>query len=156
MQNHRNSLCRKQWTIMRKQWTVLINAKNRFFEFSKQIRIYSEHDMQRANFINVKTDFIKGKKKKNRLLWNLNMKKYSDLAFKFWKHNFPNNFWNSGFLQQLSENGGIWPFSPRNLRHKGKKMFSTLSETLQNTHIVFFHYPLRTWLSLVVDFFFLS
>ena len=33
MQNTRNSLCRKQWTIfMRKQWTVLINAENRFYE----------------------------------------------------------------------------------------------------------------------------
>ena len=31
MQNARNSLCRKQWTIfMRKQWIVLLKAKNRF------------------------------------------------------------------------------------------------------------------------------
>ena len=31
MQNARNSLCRKQWTIfMKKQWIVLINAENRF------------------------------------------------------------------------------------------------------------------------------
>ena len=59
MQNARNSLCRKQWTIfMRKQWIVLINAENRFYECSKQIWIYNKHDMQRANFINVETHFI--------------------------------------------------------------------------------------------------
>ena len=39
MQNRRNCLYRKQWTIfMRKQWTVLINAKNRFYECGKQLR----------------------------------------------------------------------------------------------------------------------
>ena len=43
---------------MRKQWTVLINAENKFYECSKQIRIYSKHDVQRENFINVKTDSI--------------------------------------------------------------------------------------------------
>ena len=43
---------------MRKQWTNLINAENRFYECSKQIRIYSKHDVQRANFIKVETDFI--------------------------------------------------------------------------------------------------
>ena len=59
MQNAINSLCRKQWTIfMRKQWTVLLNAKNRFYECSKQIWIYSKHDGQSANFINVEIDFI--------------------------------------------------------------------------------------------------
>ena len=63
MQNARNSLCRKQWTIfIRKQWTTLINAENRFYEYSKQIRIYSKHDVQRANFINVETDFINAEK----------------------------------------------------------------------------------------------
>ena len=63
MQNARNSLCRKQWTIfMRKQWTILINAENRFYECSKQIRIYSKHDVQRANFINVETDFFQCRK----------------------------------------------------------------------------------------------
>ena len=41
---------------MRKQWTVLINAKNRFYECSKQIWIYSKYDVQRENFINVETD----------------------------------------------------------------------------------------------------
>ena len=46
MQNTKNSLCRKQWTIfMRKQWTVLINAENRFYECSKQIWICSKHDV---------------------------------------------------------------------------------------------------------------
>ena len=33
MQNARNSLCRKQWTIfMRKQWIVLVNVENRFYD----------------------------------------------------------------------------------------------------------------------------
>ena len=83
MQNARNSLCRKQCTIfMRKQWTVLINAENKFYECSKQIRIYSKHDVQIENFINVETDFINAEKQ-IRLLWNLNMKKHTDLAFKF-------------------------------------------------------------------------
>ena len=63
MQNCRNSLCRKQWTIfIRKKWTVLINAENRFYEYSKQIRIYSKHDVQRAIFINVEIDFINAEK----------------------------------------------------------------------------------------------
>ena len=63
MQNAGNSLCRKQRTIfMRKRWTVFFNAKNRFYEFSKQIRIYCKHDGQRANFINVETDFINAEK----------------------------------------------------------------------------------------------
>ena len=36
--------------------------KNIFYECSKQIRIYSEHDVQRANFINVETNFINAEK----------------------------------------------------------------------------------------------
>ena len=88
MQNAINSLCRKQWTIfMRKQWLVLINAKDRFYECSKQIRIYSKHDVQRANFINVGWYFINAEKQ-IRSLWNLNMKKHSDLTFKFRKKQF--------------------------------------------------------------------
>ena len=47
---------------MRKQWIVLLNAKNRFYECSKQIWIYSKHDVQRANFINVEIDFINAEK----------------------------------------------------------------------------------------------
>ena len=63
MENARNSLCRKQWTIfIRKKWTVLINAENRFYEYSKQIQIYSKHDGKSANFINVETDFINAEK----------------------------------------------------------------------------------------------
>ena len=63
MQNARNSLCKKQWTIfMWKQWTVLLNAKNRFYECSKQIQIYSKHDGQSANFINVEVNFINAEK----------------------------------------------------------------------------------------------
>ena len=86
MQNARNSLCRKQWTIfMRKQWTVLINAENRFYECNKQIRIYNKHDVQRWNFINVETYFINAEKE-IRLLWNSNLKKHSNLAFKFRNH----------------------------------------------------------------------
>ena len=83
MQNARNRLCRKQRTIfIRKQWTVLINAKNRFYECGKQIWIDSKYDVQRENFINVETDFI-NVEKYIRLLWNSNIKKHSDLAFKF-------------------------------------------------------------------------
>ena len=47
--------------------------------------------MQRENFINVETDFINAEKY-IRLLWNLNMKKHSDLAFKFRKHDFTRCF----------------------------------------------------------------
>ena len=43
--------------FMRKQGTVLINAKNRFCECSKLIWIFSKYDVQRANFVNVETDF---------------------------------------------------------------------------------------------------
>ena len=85
MQNARNSLCRKQSTIfMRKQWTILFNAKNRFYECNKQIQIYSKNDRQSAIFINAETDFIDSEKY-IRLLWNSNMKRYSDLAFRFRK-----------------------------------------------------------------------
>ena len=76
---------------MRKQWTVLLNTKNKFYECSKQIRIYSKHDGQSANLINVETDFINAEKY-IRLLWNSNMKTHSDLAFKFRKHNFTRCF----------------------------------------------------------------
>ena len=63
MQNRRNCLYRKQWTIfMRKQWTILITAENRFYECSKQIQIYSKHDVYRANFINVEIEFINAEK----------------------------------------------------------------------------------------------
>ena len=41
--------------------------------------------MQRANFINVERDFINAEKQIHSL-WNLNMKKHSNLAFKFKKH----------------------------------------------------------------------
>ena len=48
---------------MKKQRIVLFNAKKkRFYECSKQIRIYSRHDAQRANFINVETNFINAEK----------------------------------------------------------------------------------------------
>ena len=40
----------------------LMQKKNRFFECSKHIRIYSKHDGQNANFINVETDFINAEK----------------------------------------------------------------------------------------------
>ena len=72
---------------MRKQWIVLINVEYKFYECSKQIWIHSKHDVQRANFINVEIDFINAQKE-IRLLWNLNMKKHIDLAFKFREHNF--------------------------------------------------------------------
>ena len=92
MQNCRNCLYRKQWAIfMRKQLTVLINAKNRFYECGKQIWMYSKYDVQRENFINVETNFINAEKY-IWLLWNSNMKKHSDLAFKFRIHNFTRFF----------------------------------------------------------------
>ena len=92
MQNARNSLCRKQRTIfLRKQWTVLLNAKNRFYECSKQIRIYSKHNVQSANFINVEIYFL-NTKKQLRSFWNLNIKKHSDLAFKIRKQEFTRCF----------------------------------------------------------------
>ena len=47
--------------------------------------------MRRENFINVETDFINAEKY-IRLLWNLNLKKHSDLAFKFRKHDFTRCF----------------------------------------------------------------
>ena len=85
MQNRRNSLCRKQWTIfMRKQWIISLNAKKKFYECSKQIRLYNEHDVQRANFINVEIYFISAEKQIHSF-WNLNMKKHSDLVFKIRK-----------------------------------------------------------------------
>ena len=40
----------------------LLNAKTRFYECSKQIRIYSKLDVQRANFINVETNLINTEK----------------------------------------------------------------------------------------------
>ena len=53
----------KKWTIFRrKQWIVLLNAKNKFYECSKHIRIYNKYDIHRANFINVETDFINAEK----------------------------------------------------------------------------------------------
>ena len=70
---------------------VLINAENRFYECSKQIWIYSKYDLQRENFINVETDFINAEKY-IQLLWNSNMKKHLDLAFKFRKHDFTRCF----------------------------------------------------------------
>ena len=67
--------------------------KKKIYECSKQIRLYSEHDVQRANFINVEIDFINAKKKKkNCSFWNLNMKKRSDLALKIRKQDFTRCF----------------------------------------------------------------
>ena len=69
---------------MRKQWIVLLNAKNRFYEYSKQIWIYSKYDVQRENFFNVETDFINAEKY-IQLLWNLNMK-----SIEIWRLNLEN------------------------------------------------------------------
>ena len=92
MQNARKCLCRKQGTIfVRKQWTVLTNAENKFHKCSKQIQIYSKHDVQRATFISVETDFINAEES-IQLLWNSTLKKHSDLAYKFRKHDFPRCF----------------------------------------------------------------
>ena len=71
MQNAKNSLCRKQWTI-------LINAKNKFYECSKQIWIYSKYDVQRENFINVETYFINAEK-----IYSIIVKFKHEKTFKF-------------------------------------------------------------------------
>ena len=96
MQNARNSLCRKQWTIfMRKQWTILINAKNIFYKCSKHIWIYSKRDVQRENFINVETDFINAEKYiyyceiqtwKSIQIWCLNLENTISLGV-LWENN---------------------------------------------------------------------
>ena len=71
------------------QFYLMQKKKN--YECSKKIRIYNKHVVQRSNFINVETDFINAEKQ-FRLLWNSNMKKHSDLAFKFRKHDFSRCF----------------------------------------------------------------
>ena len=76
---------------MRKQRTVLLSAKNKFYECSKQLRIYCKHDGQSANFINVETDFINAEKC-IQLLLNSNIKKHSNLAFRFRKNDFTRCF----------------------------------------------------------------
>ena len=48
---------------MRKKWAVLINAEKKFYECSKEIRIYNKNDVQRASFTNAETDFINAEKK---------------------------------------------------------------------------------------------
>ena len=57
----------------------------------EQIRIYSKHVVQRANFVNVETDFNNAEKW-IRLLRNSNMKKRLDLTFRFRKHDFTSCF----------------------------------------------------------------
>ena len=76
---------------MRKQWTVLLNAKKKFYECNKQIRIYNKHDVQRENFINVEIDFINVEKQIHSFR-NLNMKKHSDLVSKIKKQDFTRCF----------------------------------------------------------------
>ena len=43
---------------MQKTVNSLVNTKNKFYECSKQIRIYNKHDGQSENFVNVETYFI--------------------------------------------------------------------------------------------------
>ena len=63
MQNARNSLCRKQWTILwENSEQFYLMQKTNLYECSKQIQIYSKHDGQSANFINVETNFINAEK----------------------------------------------------------------------------------------------
>ena len=52
---------------------------------------YTVTMMCRENFINVEIDFINAEKY-IQLLWNSNMKKHSNLAFKFKKHDFTRCF----------------------------------------------------------------
>ena len=65
--------------------------KTDFMSTVMQIWIYNKYDVQRENFINVETNFINAEKY-ILLLWNSNMKKHSDLAFKFRKHDFTRCF----------------------------------------------------------------
>ena len=65
------------------QKTDFMNAVSRFE--------YTVTMMCRENFINVETYFINAEKY-IRLLWNSNMKKHSNLAFKFKKHDFTRCF----------------------------------------------------------------
>ena len=65
--------------------------KTDFMNAVMQIWIYNKYDLQRENFINVEIDFINAEKY-IQLLWNSNMKKHSDLAFKFRKHDFTRCF----------------------------------------------------------------
>ena len=74
---------------MGRQWTDLINAENRFYECSKQIQIFSKHDVQRANFINVEIDLSMQKNKfnyceiytwKNIQIWLLNLENMISLG----------------------------------------------------------------------------
>ena len=48
--------------LWEKKWTILINVENRFYECSKQIWIYSKHDGQNVNFINVENFFYQYRK----------------------------------------------------------------------------------------------
>ena len=61
------------------QKTDFLNAVSRFE--------YTVNMMCRGKIINVETNFINAGKYIG-LLWNSNMKKQSDLAFKFRKHDF--------------------------------------------------------------------
>ena len=66
------------------QKTDFMNAVSRF-EYTVNIMC------REKIFINVETDFINAEEQ-IRSLWNLNMKKHSDLAFKFRKHDFTKCF----------------------------------------------------------------
>ena len=65
--------------------------KTDFMSTVMQIWIYNKYDVQRENFINVETNFINAEKY-ILLLWNSNMKKYSNLEFRFRKHDFTRCF----------------------------------------------------------------
>ena len=56
--------------------------KKKIYECSKQIRLYSEHDVQRANFINVEIDFINAKKKKKLFILKFKHEKAFRFGFK--------------------------------------------------------------------------
>ena len=71
----------EQFYLMQK--TDFMNAISRYE--------YTVNMMCRENFINVETDFINAEKY-IRLLWNSNMKKHSNLEFKFRKHDFTRCF----------------------------------------------------------------
>ena len=110
MQNPRNSLCRKQRTIfMRKKWIVLINAKNRFYECSKQIWIYSKHDVQRENLLMYKRilsmqknrfDYCEIQTWKSIQIWLLNLENPISLGV-LWENR-------GQFFKQWTKNDFCW------------------------------------------------
>ena len=91
--------------------------------------------MQRANLINKETDLINAEKH-IRLLWNWNMKKHSDLAYKFRKHNFTRCFMRKQWT--ISKHGVLQLAKKKSCQSN----FHIISQTCRCTEKIF-HIPLR-------------